>query len=163
MKTARKIITGFLAVSSFFLAAGILLKASMYAAPAVPPAEVRGSVTSSQNIVSDYATLASKLAATINDISPTPAFDNGGWLVKRVVFLEDLSKAYLEYTDTHVALRLLLSYSYRPDSLATKVLATFVPNELGGWTLQYGKDEMRTAPLLPYQFAGDSNQWVPEM
>ncbi len=161
MNKKTKAIQVFVGACSFLLAFGILL-----IIPAVyvstTPAEVKGTAILEDSIP-DYATLASLLADKVNEISPSPSFDRQGWVVQRVVFAEGESKAYLEYTDTHVTLRLLLSYAYGDGRLATRVLGTFIPNEAGGWILQFGKDDVKTSALLPLYFDGDSNQWLPEV
>ncbi len=162
MKGKSKIILIPLAASSLFLAAGIFLKIAERPA-SILPSKIKGIMAGETPTLRDYASLASQLAQRINAISPTPSFGAGGWLAVRVVFLEGGSSAYLEYTDTHVALRLLIGYTYISENLETKVLATFVPNELNGWTLRSGQDEARTSVLLPYKYNGDSGQWIPEM
>lgn len=124
-------------------------------------------MTTGQDILlsedSDYATLASILASKLNSISPTPSFGELGWIAHRISFLQGSEKAYIEYTDTHVALKLLLGYDLEDNQLQTKVLATFIPDEFGSWDLQFGTDESDNKNLNHYIFDGDSNQWIPEL
>lgn len=111
---------------------------------------------------SEYPGLASELAGKINDISPTRSFDDIGWIVERVSFVPDEALAYIEYTDTHVTLRLLLQYGHEGKDFLTTVLATFIPVETGGWELQYGRDIAVNASVYNYRFNGDAKQWMPE-
>ena len=110
----------------------------------------------------ELATIAEKLAAKVAEISPTPSLGEVGWIAQRISFAGDRF-VYIEYTDTHVSLRLLAEYFYDDPDLKTKVLATFLPNERGGWDLQFGNDLAKGLPLYNFIFDGDSNQWIPEI
>ena len=106
--------------------------------------------------------MVGKLAESINEISPTPYLDDIGWIVHRISFVRDRPFAYLEYTDTKVALRLLLQYYYQDSGIRAKVLATFTPTEHGEWELDHGKDLDSQQQLVNFIFDGDAKQWVPE-
>ncbi|PIR96750.1 MAG: hypothetical protein COT91_04975 [Candidatus Doudnabacteria bacterium CG10_big_fil_rev_8_21_14_0_10_41_10] len=112
---------------------------------------------------SDYPSLAVELSEMINNISPTPALGELGWMAQRISFIKDGSRAYIEYTDARIALRLLLEYYNQDGELKATVLATFIPTEFGGWELQYGKDRDQGKNLSHFVFDGDSNQWIPEI
>lgn len=110
----------------------------------------------------EYPNLTVQLAESINKISPTPYLDDIGWIVHRISFVRDRPFAYLEYTDTKVALRLLLQYYYLDSGIKTKVLATFIPTEHGEWELDHGKDLDGQQQLVNFIFDGDAKQWAPE-
>ncbi|MCL5435816.1 MAG: hypothetical protein M1275_01940 [Patescibacteria group bacterium] len=112
--------------------------------------------------MSEYPSLASELAQKTNEISPTRSFDDIGWIALRISFVPNDALAYIEYTDTHVTLRLLVQYGRENETLLTTVLATFIPQESGGWELQYGRDVASRASVYNYRFNGDAKQWMPE-
>lgn len=110
----------------------------------------------------EYPNLAAAFSGNINEISPTPSIDEGGWIIHRVSFVKDEPYAYVEYTDTKVALKLLLQYYYKDAKIKTKVLATFVPDEYGAWNLDFGRDLAAGLPVSHYIFKGDTGEWVKE-
>jgi len=113
---------------------------------------------------SSYSVLAESLAFQVADISPTPSFGELGWMAHRVSFVEGSNNAYIEYTDTHIALKMLVRYHFEDNLLQPLVLGTFIPDEFGGWILQFGKDlEESDAGLNHYVFDGDLNLWIPEL
>ena len=113
---------------------------------------------------SSYPVLAESLSLALNDLSPTPSFGELGWIAHRVSFVEDSNNAYIEYTDTHIALKMLVRYHFEDNRLRPLVLATFIPDEFGRWILQFGKDlEESGAKLSHFVFDGDSDQWIPEI
>jgi D-alanyl-lipoteichoic acid acyltransferase DltB (MBOAT superfamily) len=112
--------------------------------------------------MTEYPSLASVLARRINQISPTRSIDGIGWMALRISFVTNAALAYIEYTDTHVTLRILVQYGKDGQNLITTVLATFIPVETGGWQLQYGRDAAAGLPVINYRFNGDAKQWIPE-
>ena len=129
-----------------------------------PPAGEQGMITSSlPATVAQYPAAAELFEKQINNLSPTQSFDRIGWILERVSFVPGISRAYLEYTDTHVTLRVLVSYVYNDRDLTARVLATFLPDERGGWVLQNGRDEEYNKAVLSYIFDGNSSQWMPEV
>ena len=113
--------------------------------------------------LAEFPKLANELAGKINEISPTQSFDELGWIPIRISFVPNEALAYIEYTDTHVALRLLAQYGRLEDDLQTSVLATFIPKETGGWELQYGRDIVAGSLVSNYRFDGEAEQWIPEV
>jgi len=129
--------------------------------PAVAPSP-QETITELYVAAGEYPSLAGKLAESINEISPTPYLGDTGWIVHRISFVLDRPFAYLEYTDTKVALRLLLQYYYKDSGIKTKVLATFIPTEHGEWELDHGKDLDGRQRLVNFIFDGNAKQWMPE-
>lgn len=111
--------------------------------------------------IQDHAKVADAIARKLDDISPTESYQDQGWIAKTISFVAGQKKAYVEYTDTHIALRLLLEYDYQDAQLETKVLATFIPDESGAWQLQYGQDA-EPSVLENWVFDGDARLWVPQ-
>jgi hypothetical protein len=109
-----------------------------------------------------YPDVAAFIAGRINELSPSPGFDNSGWLASRVSFSTSKPLAYVDYTDTHVLLRLLLEYRLSDKESQTKVIATFLPASGNAWQLQFGRDEGAGQKFIDYIYNGDSKQWVPQ-
>jgi hypothetical protein len=109
-----------------------------------------------------YADIAQFIASEINELSPSPSFDNTGWLAQKISFSSSAPLAYVAYTDTHVLLRLLLEYNLSDRKVQTKVLATFLPTPEKGWQLQFGSDAAAGQKLIDYVYNGDSKQWIPQ-
>jgi len=150
--------TALIAAALFLAAAGVYFFTTK---PAVAPSP-QETITELYVAEGEYPNLVGKLAESINEISPTPYLDDIGWIVHRISFVRDRPFAYLEYTDTKVALRLLLQYYYQGFGIKTKVLATFIPTEYGEWELDYGKDVDSQQQLVNFIFDGDAKQWAPE-
>jgi len=124
-----------------------------------------GSPANESSVISasDYPLIAGDLAGQINDLSPTPAFDEVGWIAKKISFIPGNNMAYIEYTDTHLAMRLLLEYHYRDNQVSkATVLGTFLPTEQGQWSLDQGSDKAQGSATINYIYKGDSKQWIPE-
>jgi hypothetical protein len=144
-----------------FLLGSVVLKFVWQARTAsVPAAKVTERETLS---TAGYPEIASVIAGRINELSPTPSFDETGWLARKISFSSAQSLAYVDYTDTHVLLRLLLEYKFSDQTVQTKVLATFLPDASGSWQRQFGQDEGAGLSLVDYVYNGDSKQWVPQI
>src|SRR3989344_9867 len=130
------------------------------------PDQISQTLTTEKSVSSDssYPVLAENLAIKVNDLSPTPSFGELGWIAHRISFVENSNYAYIEYTDTHIALKMLISYHFEDNRLKPLVLATFIPDEFGRWNIQFGKDlDEEKIRFGHYVFDGNSNQWIPEI
>ena len=113
--------------------------------------------------LSQFPQIAMQLADKIEDISLTQSFDELGWILQKVSFVRNSNLAYLEYTDTHVTLRTLVTYKYDKNQIEAKVLATFLPDEMGVWQLQYGKDPVYNQSKLDFVLDGHTSQWIAQV
>lgn len=117
----------------------------------------------SKPTVDNEPTTATLLTRYVNEFSPTPALTDYGWIAHRISFIEGTNKAYIEYTDTAVTLRALVSYESEGMEAKIKVLATFVPDEFSRWQLQHGEDYQGKAIIRSYTYDGDAQQWIREL
>ncbi|OGE88740.1 MAG: hypothetical protein A2722_02460 [Candidatus Doudnabacteria bacterium RIFCSPHIGHO2_01_FULL_50_11] len=145
------------------IAAVLLAAATLYILFQVPSAENGGQVNgaATASAPADMPQTAVLLAGKINELSPTPPTGDIGWVARRISFVEGPQKAYIEYTDTHLALRVLVEYTYQASGFEARVLATFEPDEFGGWTLAHGTDSASGLGVITWITHG-SGVWQQE-
>jgi len=150
-----------IALSVVGIVAGILVAVYVFGKPHADITPQNFGVPTPADLALDRSEVAAAFEARVNDISPTPATGDIGWVVRKIDFVEGKPAAYVEYTDTHLLLRLLVQYK-AATPVDFFVLATFTPIDIDTWQIANGEDVAKDKELITYKYDLESGEWVEE-
>lgn len=106
-----------------------------------------------------YPSALAAIRQSINGLSPTLSVDDSGWIVRAVSFVPGSDLAYVDYTDTRLALRILVRFIPEGTGYRSRVVAAFAPDELGVWRVEYGQDLAAGLSVIRYLYDAAGDVW----